>query len=431
MDLPRPNYAVWIGDSWKVSGSLTLTLGLRYDLDAKAFLAPLVQENQILINNGRDPVYDVGYSNSIPSDRNNVAPRAGFTWAVNDKRDLVIRGGSGLFFGSTGDEPNLQKQLINGQRQIVNTYQNDGRPGFIQDPTRGITPEDVLSGRVPLQPQSITAIAHDYQFPWTWQSSIGFQKQISSNLGIDSDLLYWHAGNEGTGKDPNLFYDPVTGFPKNPNTFGRPNTNYGPISLFDSVGKVDYMALGTSLTRRYSKNFQTAVTYTLMFFKNDNGVGTTGNGGQANNQFDRDAEWGRTADFQRHTVRANGIYRLPWSGVSVSGVFSYGSGNYFQTTSGVDVIGSQGTRVRRNFSIIPRNDFHGQPLHKVDLRFTKDVKFGGLTATGTAEVFNIYNHANYGSYDLVETSATYGQPRQNLATAYGPRAWQLGCRFAW
>ncbi len=46
-------------------------------------------------------------------------------------------------------------QLYNGQRVIANTYTNDGKPGFMHDPTRGVTADQVLSGQVPLQPQAI------------------------------------------------------------------------------------------------------------------------------------------------------------------------------------------------------------------------------------------------------------------------------------
>ena len=46
------------------------------------------------------------------------------------------------------------------------------------------------------------------------------------------------------------------------------------------------------------------------------------------------------------------------------------------------------------------------------------------------EVFNAFDHANYGSYLLTESTAgaRYGQPAQNLNVAYSPRMLQLGFR---
>jgi len=76
--------------------------------------------------------------------------------------------------------------------------------------------------------------------------------------------------------------------------------------------------------------------------------------------------------------------------------------------------------------IAPRNALQGLPLHKVDLRFTKDVKLpGGVKLTGIAEVFNLFNHANYGAYNEQINSPNFGQPRQNALNAYLPRVWQF------
>jgi hypothetical protein len=43
-------------------------------------------------------------------------------------------------------------------------------------------------------------------------------------------------------------------------------------------------------------------------------------------------------------------------------------------------------------------------------------------------VYNLFNHANYGSYTLAESNASYGQPIQNIGLTYQPRMVQLGFR---
>jgi hypothetical protein len=48
---------------------------------------------------------------------------------------------------------------------------------------------------------------------------------------------------------------------------------------------------------------------------------------------------------------------------------------------------------------------------------------------GLVEVFNLFNHANYGSYTLAESNASYGKPIQNTSLAYQPRMVQLGFRI--
>ena len=81
---------------------------------------------------------------------------------------------------------------------------------------------------------------------------------------------------------------------------------------------------------------------------------------------------------------------------------------------------------------MPRNNFVGDPVHRVDLKLQRRLSLGGRAAVdGTFEVFNLFNHANYGSYSTNEqTPATYGQPDQNTQLAYAPRMLQFGFRFA-
>jgi hypothetical protein len=49
---------------------------------------------------------------------------------------------------------------------------------------------------------------------------------------------------------------------------------------------------------------------------------------------------------------------------------------------------------------------------------------------GIVELFNVFNHANYGSYTTQETNRNYGRPTQNTNVAYQPRMLQLGFRVA-
>jgi len=57
-----------------------------------------------------------------------------------------------------------------------------------------------------------------------------------------------------------------------------------------------------------------------------------------------------------------------------------------------------------------------------DLRLSKDVRLARtLRVTGIAEVFNLFNHANYGAYNGQVNSVTFGAPAQNLVNSYLPR----------
>ena len=422
-NVPRPRYALWIGDTWRLNNRLTLNLGVRYDAAPGDFAPPGVTETDVVINNGKD-IVNAGYRNNI-KDWNNIAPRVGFAWNVSDQGTLVIRGGTGLFYGHVGGNPSWDQQMWNGQRVIFNSYANDNRPGFIADPTRGVTAEDILSGSVPLAPQSLSVLDHNIQTPYSWQSMLGFQRQMTDVMGVEADLVYKRGYHYETQNDPNYFLDPVTGLARNPSVFGRPRPDYGPFRLIGTDASSEYLALVTAANRRYRGRYQYGVTYTLMLFDNGSGVGGAGYGNTYINPFDINYNWSRSGSFQRHTLRANTIINLPYS-LSLAAIFQYGSGTYSSISSGFNLQGGPGAnRFRRDGSFIPQNTFKNDDVQSLDVRLSKDLRvWRRMKLTGMLEVFNLYNDTRW-SYNLLETSPSFMQIN---GSSGNPRTMQLAFR---
>ena len=79
-------YTGFMQDKWHVSNRATLNLGLRYDID----FTPL--------NEADNPAFPD--PNKYPVDKNNLSPRVGFTYTMDDGKSL-IRTGWGLFYDKT------------------------------------------------------------------------------------------------------------------------------------------------------------------------------------------------------------------------------------------------------------------------------------------------------------------------------------------
>jgi len=458
-DTLRPMYAVWIGDNWRATDRLTLNLGLRWDADPSMAAPPGVTGNSIPISNGVLSG-DFGYKTGI-RDWTDVAPRVGFTYNVGGANDLVIRGGSGIYYASPVSNVTYSPKVYSNL--LTASFANDARADFITNPTNGVTADQFFSGAVRPPVQSPRVIVDDFKSPYTWQSSIGFQKQINSVTGVDVDLTHFNEYRDTRTFDPNLFLDPATGYNKNPSA-GRPNPAYGQVLTFISNGRRDQTQLATGLTRRLRNRLQAGATYTLMFsMHDDGGIGYTSPG--ANNPFDYvGGEYATSQAFQRNTVRVYSMYQMRW-GLATSVTYSYGSGNLYGASISATPYGKTGTNrlnlannggpaativipadVAERFNgpstiasgmVIPRNALQGLPLHKVDLRITDDLRLGGSRkATLILEVFNVFNHANYGSYATslsatnAATTAAFGRPQQIDGNAYVPRQAQLGFRIA-
>ena len=139
-------------------------------------------------------------------------------------------------------------------------------------------------------------------------------------------------------------------------------------------------------------------------------------------------EWYLSGE-QRNRFTVNGILEAGF-GFQVSGLYLYGDNGYATPTSGVDVLqsGSTSGRVRQDGTLIPRNSFDLPSMHRVDLRVQRRFRFGRVSVDGIAEVFNVFNHENYGAFVLNESNARYGQPTEVVNAAYQPIMLQLGFR---
>jgi hypothetical protein len=274
------------------------------------------------------------------------------------------------------------------------------------------------------------AIASPFMtMPYSWVATMGFQHQLNADMALTSDFSYNGARNRRqTLNNLNLTYDPTTGV-NYPNTdlARRPIPGWALTQVSTNHGRSNYRGVETAFNKRMSHHYQFAATYTLSGLWDDDpqpySVDCTT---QTAESFctmapltfavarDLGGEYGLATSDQRHRAVFNGIAELPY-GFLASGLYFYGSGARFATSYGSDLrrVGTATlSRLRPNGSIVPRNDFVGNPIHRVDLRVSKMVAIPGsrVKIEGSLDTFNLFNHQNYNTYTTVETSAHCGQP---------------------
>jgi hypothetical protein len=247
--------------------------------------------------------------------------------------------------------------------------------------------------------------------------------------------------------DDNLVYDPTTGFNQNPTKIGRPDPRFTTILSFhtpDAAGAIND-SLQMELRKRMSFGLTLGASYTFARLKDS----TTGPFYYPNNPYNFSGEWANSPDDQRHTFTINGSYQMKW-GFQTSGFYHYGSGSAYQVTAAGNPFGGSVTNrtflttaktyndpqfnhlstTAPGYSITDRDQLYGAPIHRVDARVSKSVTFHErFRAVGILEAFNLFNHANYGSYQTAVTSSSYGAPAQNINLAYSARMLQLAARF--
>jgi hypothetical protein len=417
-DMPRYDWGTWAQDDWALTQRLTINLGVRYDRASNAYANTV--EILPFLPGGR------------PDDRNNWAPRFGFAYTLTPR--TVIRGGAGKYFAETNAVVAFFTERAAAQATVV--VNNDGRPDFASNPYNGAAPATRAEALRIIQQRNLQLDLQNLVMPkattaYSYQTSLGVQHQLNALTGVQADYVFTGARADFLARNVNLAYNPATGvnYPFSDRAH-LPYPAFGVVTQNFPEGYSNYHALQTAVTRRLGQGWQGSATYTLAYFRD----GRISPAPEVTNLApDLGADHGLGATDQRHRAVFNGIWQMKY-GFQLSGIYFYGSGERLATTYGGDTRltgDSRGNRLRPNGTIVPRNNFVGKPIHRVDTRIQKRFALRSrVKLDGIAEVFNVLNHANFGSYVTQENNSGYGKPTQNNNIGYQARTVQFGFRAA-
>ena len=399
---------VFAQDSWRLTGDLTINVGIRYDVDGSlTALNPLVRIDQGL--------------HTIDRDLDNVAPRGGVTWTpFHDDRRTIVRGGAGIYYDQNHNNVTTALLLnnilvtritaVNANSRSLNPFWPDiaAAKRLLAGALAQNTVPDLSA--IPGIVGATNDVDQDLQIPGTTQVSGGIVREFSRWINASADVVYSRGRDLYVIRDTNL--EPIT--------FRRLNPNYSSISSFGNEGWNEYKALQAQINIVPGAQHLVKAAYTLA--TNRSNTSATLSTGVATNPFDYAEDEGPTDSDVRQIVSVSGSTMLPL-GMQVSGLFSGRTAlPYSAVTSAPRADGKP-----FGFRPEPRNARRGDSALSLDMRVAKVVPFGTSrhVATAFVEVFNLTNTSNYGDYIGSVASSIFGRP----TTASPKRRLQLGFRF--
>jgi len=324
--LVKQNYYIgYAQDEWKVTPSLTLSYGLRYE-----YFSPLHETRN------KNVVFDMTTGNILPkfagdwykSSTNNFGPRVGLVWAPQALHNqTVFRLGGGIYYGPGQTEDQIQPEANDRVSKTFGTSASTGKTYPIIPASDVYATYDINSPTLGYQPR---AFAPQYKVPervTTYTASI--QQQLPGQFA----LMVGYVGSTGRNLFLRSITNLITSVTQNPTTgtgtavrqFGG---RFAEIDYKTSGGVDQYHALQSTLQRRFTSGVSFGAQYTWA-----HELGTSSGSNEATTSqlpiplFGSSSEYGRGTFDIRHTLNLTTLYDLP-----------FGKGKMFNLTGPMNVI---------------------------------------------------------------------------------------------
>ena len=410
-------------DTWQAGARWVFTYGLRYDLST--YHLPDTAIVPSVIPNG-----------GAPTDTNNIAPRAVFTYRPDDAGKWLVRGGAGMFYDKIVFSFPAVAAITSGTQIGIIPAQ-----GFAIELTEDLVEQlgiDTIKQALFFPPELTLRFSTGTQLdtPYSVLYNLGLERSVgraSFSANVTRSLGY----HQMLTKDLNpVIGETAQGAPE------HVDGTTGSIAAFVSEGRSWYTGLDLGWQWRGRRNWL-SFGYTLSKTL-DMGPDPLQGGFYLPPTTDLFAEKARSDHDRRHRVTMAGTTFLPWGGLLTSWVLQASTGVPFNVTSGTDdncpaspdecpdgFLTDRPVGIGRNtgakthlaavnalravsyLELQPVSHVEEPNFFQVDLRIAKPFPLGGEKdhhGEAFLQVFNVFDRFNGGPIDGTATSDTFGQP---------------------
>ena len=451
--------AAFAQDKWRLNQRLTLSLGLRYDIE----IIPV-------------PITDDPLVDAYPVDKNNFQPRVGVTYDLGGGRSIV-RGGYGRFYDKSHFEligglytgtPYTSSFTVNFPTAAPDAGPRNGQfptdPYLVNGPTvnRAQLEKDYPGGQL-LRNTGASWDNPDRSTPYTDQLTAGYEKQLAKNMVVSADYVHAFSRDLLMSKDLNPGLRATTavtsplvrqGSATLSAAVAELQVKYPGFAPFTTavtqplnIGKIDYDALLLSVNKRFSNNYSARVSYTLSYSRgNTSGNGVAASGFQVLDDLHLELNEGPSAFDVRHNLVISGQALVPHTGgLNVSWVARALSGSPFSLTNANVDPDRNGTQAEplpegsysgngtnaftvKNYTS-ERNGAYGPGFFEADARLGYHFSLPNRRKVEAfVDIFNVTNRTNFATPTGNQASTQF-LLLTAYNTSYSPRKIQVGARF--
>jgi len=193
-DFYNNDLGAYIEDTWKVRPSLTLNLGVRYDLQH----VPAPPQP-----NTATPLLNF-YTSTLNIDKDNFAPRLGVAWQF--AKNTVLRAGYGMFYGKTSNSTYYALRVENGVYQqtfsgckptnnscaptFPNVYFTPPGPAVAAPFPGALTPSvGIPGGTLSASLAAVHGMSPDFVNPVAHEAEVTIERQLPGRMSVSATYL--------------------------------------------------------------------------------------------------------------------------------------------------------------------------------------------------------------------------------------------------
>ena len=430
-DLHDTQVGLFVQDSWQANARLLLDYGIRYDLST--FHLPADAKVKSTIPNGGAGI-----------DRDNLAPRFGFTYSPVPGGRLLFRGGAGIFYDKIVMGFPAISSITSGTK-IALTFPQ----GFAFEDTEQTIAQyglQTVLNDVLFLPQLILQFSTGTRLdtPYTTLYNAGVDWSVTERGALRADVVRALGYHQPLFKDLNPPQGTIP--PGIPNHVRDPNV--GSIAAIVTEGRIWYT--GLDLTWRWrGEGAWYQLSYTLSKALDMGPDPLKGGVSLPPDSNKMEAEKGRSDADRRHRFVVAGEIPLKWMGLRASSLLQLSSGAPFNVTTGRDenLDGMTSDRpkgvgrntgadtplgpvnaLRKEAGLPPVHSLTEPSLVQWDVRISKPflMRHARTSSEIYLQVFNLLGRFNGGPIEGRVTSRSFGQPVGQVGP---PRTVEIGLKL--
>ena len=403
--IPQHELAVFVQDSWQVSGRLTVNYGLRWEAQIQP--DPITDPSNVFFAgfigktvNNDEGAHRFPSNGRIPSDLDMLQPRLGLAYDAHGDNRTLLRASAGVYYARIPGLNLASTRSTNGSRGQSLFRSSELTPVLGPPPAYGELLPSPEGG--PFQP-NIHVFDEDFQNPRTLSLNAGIEHEFQES-GLVGSVDFTYARTDNLTRFVN----------RNDAAFGSPwSTGLGPnggngignLIVAESTAKSRYHGLSLGLRRTMHEHLQFQVNYTMSRDRSDDDNERDPFTFRYVDPTRLDREWGLSDRDQRHRFNAWGLAILPGDVYMNNRVSFYspqpvsatcGGNNRGSNRPSTNPWGPTSDRICADGGIVPRNTLrkdHG--FFSWDVRLTRPISLGNGTLEAIVEVFNLLNTDNY------------------------------------